>query len=121
MSLSVKPDRLDYLELGATDLVASKAFYAEVFGWTFQDFGDEYAAFELGHINGGLTTMRAVAPENAGALVVFYAQDLEGTEARIVAAGGRIVRPTFDFPGGRRFHFADPAGNELAVWSDPLA
>lgn len=118
--MATKQDRLDYLELAATDMAASKAFYAEVFGWEFTDYGDAYADFQLGHLSGGLTTMRKPAEGGSGALVVFYARDLEQTEARVRAAGGKIVTETFDFPGGRRFHFEDPAGNELAVWSDPV-
>jgi uncharacterized protein len=114
-----KEDRLDYLELGAKDMQRSKAFYAEVFGWAFNDYGDDYADVQLGHMACGITTMRKIASKGTGPLVVFYARDLSGTEARIQAAGGKIVTKTFAFPGGRRFHFKDPAGNELAVWSDP--
>jgi len=107
--------RMDYVEFPATDIGATKAFYAGVFGWQFTDYGPDYTSFFDGRLAGGFTTEWRPA---RGALVVFYASDLEGTEARIKAAGGKIVKPIFSFPGGRRFHFTDPNGNELAVWSE---
>ena len=108
--------KLDYLELPATGgtLDSVKAFYSATFGWSFTDYGPTYSAFEEG-LDGGFQAEAAEAP--AKPLPVLYADDLEATLAGIESAGGRIVRPIFTFPGGRRFHFVDPAGNELAVWS----
>ena len=108
--------RVDYLELLATNIEETKRFYSEVFGWAFTDYGPEYTSFTDGRMNGGF----AVAPQvtAGGPLIVLYAKNLEEIEAKIKEAGGRIVRDTFDFPGGRRFHFSDPSGNELAIWSD---
>ncbi|HYD27639.1 VOC family protein [Brevundimonas sp.] len=106
--------KLDYLELPGGDLAASKAFYGAAFGWKFTDYGPEYAAFDEG-LDGGFD-----AQEDAtrAPLPVLFAHDLEAMLARVEAAGGTIVKPIFAFPGGRRFHFRDPAGNELAVWSE---
>lgn len=106
--------KLDYLELPGRELAAVKTFYGAAFGWTFQDYGPSYAAFDQG-LDGGFDADEA-AP--TAPLPVLFAHDLEAMEARVEAAGGRIVKPIFAFPGGRRFHFVDPAGNELAVWSE---
>lgn len=105
--------KLDYLELPATDLVAHKAFYAEAFGWSFQDYGPAYSAFSEG-LDGGFTP-DAMTPKP---LPILYAHDLEAMQAKVEAAGGEITHAIFDFPGGRRFHFRDPSGNDLAVWSE---
>lgn len=107
--------KIDYVELACTDVAAQKAFYGKAFGWTFVDYGEDYAAFEDGGLDGGFTA------HNPGArpLVVLFAEDIHAAQASIEAAGGEIVVPIFDFPGGRRFHFKDPAGNELAVWAEP--
>src|SRR5262249_51238872 len=110
--------KLDYLEMPGGDLPALKAFYAEVFGWRFTDYGPEYAAFDQG-LEGGFY---AGPPGGLGApapLPVLFSTGLEATLAKVQGAGAEIVRPIFAFPGGRRFHFRDPAGNELAVWGDP--
>ena len=107
---------IDYIELPATDIERMKAFYSAVFGWVFQDWGPDYASFEDGRLSGGLRKEDSVA--GGGPLVVVYALDLEQMEAAIRAHGGEIVVDIFSFPGGRRFHFADPSGNVLAVWSD---
>ncbi|HEY0600020.1 VOC family protein [Brevundimonas sp.] len=106
--------KLDYLELPGGELAASKAFYAAAFGWKFIDYGPEYAAFDEG-LDGGFD---AQAEATRAPLPVLFATDLEAMQARVEAAGGRIVKPIFAFPGGRRFHFRDPVGNELAVWSE---
>ncbi len=106
---------VDYVELPGGDLAAVKGFYAEAFGWAFADYGPTYAAFNEG-LDGGFQADAAEAP--AKPLVILYAHDLEAMEAKVRAAGGRILEPIFGFPGGRRFHFADPAGNELAVWGE---
>jgi predicted enzyme related to lactoylglutathione lyase len=108
--------RIDYIELAVTDVAAAKQFYVEAFGWTFTDYGPDYTSFEDGRLAGGLTKAGVVG--KGGALIVVYASDLEGMEARVRRAGGTIVKPIFAFPGGRRFHFTDPSGNELAVWSE---
>ena len=107
--------KLDYLELPAANLPATKEFYTEAFGWTFVDYGPTYAAFEQG-LDGGFDADAGEATPQP--LPVLYAQDLEAMQARVEAAGGVIVRPIYAFPGGRRFHFRDPAGTELAVWSE---
>ena len=106
--------KLDYLELPGGDLPASKAFYGAAFGWKFLDYGPEYAAFDEG-LDGGFD---AQADAVRMPLPVLFATDLEAMLAKVEAAGGTIVEPIFAFPGGRRFHFRDPAGNELAVWSE---
>lgn len=93
-----------------------KAFYGAAFGWSFVDYGDAYTSFTDGRMNGGFRKEDAVAP--GGPLVIVYALDLEGARTRVTDAGGRVVVPIFAFPGGRRFHFADPSGNVLAVWSE---
>jgi predicted enzyme related to lactoylglutathione lyase len=108
--------KIDYIEFPATALPEVKAFYAAAFGWTFTDYGPDYAAFEGQGTDGGFTSDQGSAP--AAPLVVFWADDLEAMEARVRAAGGVITLPIFTFPGGRRFHFNDPSGNELAVWSE---
>jgi hypothetical protein len=108
--------RIDYIEMAATDVGAVRRFYEEAFGWKFTDYGPEYTAFEDGRLAGGFTTGRT--PARGGALVVLFAVDIDAAQRRVQAAGGTVVKPTFSFPGGRRFHFTDPAGNELAVWTD---
>ena len=109
-------NRVDYVEIPVTDVAKAKAFYAQVFGWTFTDYGPDYTSFMDGRLGGGLRkeTKRA----GTGALIVIYAKDLAAAQGRVTAAGGKIVKPISEFPGGRRFHFTDPSGNELSVWSD---
>lgn len=117
MTNTTKPDnRIDYLELPALDIAATKRFYTDVFGWTFTDYGPRYSSFSDGRLDGGFTLEGA--PPSRGALSVIYARDLDAAQDKIRNAGGKIVKETFSFPGGRRFHFTDPSGNELAVWSD---
>ena len=108
--------RIDYIEFPATDISRTKDFYSTVFGWKFTDYGPDYTSFEDGRLSGGFTIEGRVV--RGGVLVVLYASDLKGIENSVRAAGGAIVREIFDFPGGRRFHFTDPNGNELAVWSE---
>jgi uncharacterized protein len=107
---------IDYIEFPCAQTARAKAFYNAVFGWTFQDYGPGYTSFHDGRIAGGFTTDAKVSAD--GPLVVLYAKDLEGTQAKVVASGGQIVKEIFSFPGGRRFHFADPEGNCLAIWSE---
>lgn len=109
--------KLDYFELpaiGAT-LDSTKAFYSAAFGWSFTDYGPTYAAFDEG-LDGGFQADASEAP--AAPLPILYSDNLENTLAAVELAGGIILQAVFSFPGGRRFHFRDPAGNELAVWSD---
>jgi predicted enzyme related to lactoylglutathione lyase len=105
--------KIVYLELPAQELTASRNFYANLFGWTFQDYGPTYSAFSNSGTEGGLNgdpAERTKAP-----LAVIESQNIEETEKTILKAGGKITLPIFSFPGGRRFHFTDPAGNELAI------
>ncbi len=108
---------IDYIEFTVRDLAAAKHFYSEAFGWNFTDYGPEYAGIqgvdkEAGGFRGADQT------PGGGPLVILYSTNLEASLAAVVAAGGKIVREPFAFPGGRRFHFTDPGGNELAVWSE---
>lgn len=111
---------IDYIELAVTDLAAAKRFYAAAFGWAFSDYGPDYAGFKDGRPGdaeaGGLRREPAVT--RGGPLVVLYSGDLEATRDAVTGAGGAVTREIFSFPGGRRFHFTDPGGNELAAWSD---
>ena len=108
--------RIDYIELKVADIGRSKAFYGSAFGWTFTDYGPNYASFADGRLEGGFATGQPVTP--GGPLVILYATDLEAIQRAVEAAGGRIAQPIYEFPGGRRFHFLDPDGYELAVWSE---
>lgn len=111
--------KIDYVEFSASDIPASKAFFECVFGWTFEDFGAEYTAFANAGIEGGFFANNAYSRTAHGsALIVLFSYDLEQNYADIVAAGGTIAKSIFAFPGGRRFHFFEPSGNELAIWSD---
>jgi len=115
-------EKINYVELPARDIAANKSFFSSVFGWTFVDYGPDYTAFCNAGLAGGFYRAELnAATSNGSALVVFYSNDLEKTLSKIERAGGRIVRPVFSFPGGRRFHFSDPSGNEYAVWSDKPA
>jgi uncharacterized protein len=116
MSNAEHDRRIDYIEFSVTSVPKAKQFYGKVFGWTFEDYGPDYASFADGRLSGGFRTAADVS--RGSPLVVIYAADLAGMERRVTQAGGTIVTPTFSFPGGRRFHFTDPSGNELAVWSD---
>ncbi len=112
-------EKINYIEFPAKDLAATKRFFSRAFGWNFVDYGPEYTAFSNQGVDGGFyqSDLHSSTADGA-ALVVFYSHELEATLARIEQAGGKIVKPVFSFPGGRRFHFADPSGNEFAVWSD---
>ena len=111
------PLLLDYLEFATRDLAAAQAFYTAAFGWTFTGYGPDYASFTDGRLNGGFFNALD-APTKTNPLAILYAADLESAAQRVTAAGGTLSKPTFDFPGGRRFHFTDPTGLELSVWSD---
>jgi hypothetical protein len=111
-------EKINYVEFPAKNIQATKSFFTEVFGWSFEDFGPDYTAFINEGLDGGFYKADLSSTvENGGALIVFYSQELGITESKIINAGGKIIRPTFSFPGGRRFHFSDPSGNEFAVWS----
>ena len=109
--------KIDYIEFNVADIAKSKAFYGGAFGWTFTDYGPEYCEFQDGRLTGGFTTLAPVSAMG-GPLVILFADELEDALARVEKAGGKIVKPIFEFPGGRRFQFADHDGYELAVWSD---
>jgi predicted enzyme related to lactoylglutathione lyase len=112
-------EKINYLEFPAKDLDAAKAFFTTVFEWSFEDFGPEYCAISNAGIDGGFfKSDLTMSTENGSALIVFYSQHLDQTQAKIESAGGTILKPIFSFPGGRPFHFCDPNGNEFAVWSD---
>lgn len=113
--MSKKNGKIDYVELPAADVAAAKQFYGDAFGWTFQDWGDAYTSFSGAGVEGGFRVGEASV--KGGALVILYADDLAVMEETIIKAGGTIGT-RHEFPGGKRFHFADPNGNELAVWSD---
>lgn len=108
--------RIDYLELPVDNVIEAKRFYSTVFGWSFTDYGPDYTSFADGRLAGGFTKTAKVV--RGGPLIVIYAVDLAGIEQAVKKNGGKIVKETFEFPGGKRFHFRDPSGNELAVWSD---
>jgi len=111
--------KIDYVEFPAKDMYKTKMFFADVFGWKFQDYGTEYCSFSDAGIDGGFFKSKLTASSReGGSLIVFYSDSLEKTEEKILQAGGSIIEPIFQFPGGRRFHFGDPNGNEFAVWSD---
>jgi predicted enzyme related to lactoylglutathione lyase len=118
MSNAGQNHKINYVEFITTDVARSKQFYSEVFGWSFEDWGPEYISFSTATagIDGGFRKGESTA--TGSPLIVLYASDLAATEKAIIHAGGTITVPTFEFPGGRRFHFADGAGNELAVWSE---
>ena len=112
-----KPEnQIDYIELPASDLEKTKAFYNAVFDWKFEDYGPDYTSFHDGRLAGGFTTDGT--PPSRGLLLVLYSSDLAAVQKKVESAGGKIVKEIFSFPGGRRFHFTDPDGNELAVWSE---
>jgi predicted enzyme related to lactoylglutathione lyase len=108
--------KINYVEFPARDLNATKAFFKAAFGWSFQDYGPEYAAFSNEGLDGGFYKSESSSRVGSGAsLLIFYSDNLESTQAKVQSAGGTISK---SFPGGRRFHFIEPSGNELAVWSD---
>jgi predicted enzyme related to lactoylglutathione lyase len=108
--------RIDYIELPTVDIKEAKDFYGDVFGWKFVDYGPDYASFNDGRLDGGFRKESEV--KRGGPLIIIYSIDLEQIRDKVKAAGGTVVQDIFEFPGGRRFHFTDPSGNELAIWSD---
>ena len=107
---------INYVEFKTTDLEKIKYFYNQTFGWTFTDYGPTYTAFSESGLEGGFELTEGAVVN--GALIVLYHENLLDIKDRIVEAGGVIVKEIFSFPGGSRFHFKDPSGNELAIWSD---
>jgi uncharacterized protein len=119
MTENPKENQIDYVEFPAASVAilrATKQFYHEVFGWSFQDWGDNYVDTKGGGIASGINSDPSHRPP--APLVVLFSSDLETTRARVIRAGGRVAKEIFPFPGGRRFEYVDPAGNQLAVWSD---
>ena len=114
-----QPNTINYIEFATNDIDATKRFFTSVFGWSFQDYGPDYAAFSDAGIEGGFFRGEATSQTaSGGALVVLYSDTLESVEAEVQRAGGTLSKPIFTFPGGRRFHFIEPGGNELAVWTE---
>ena len=114
-------EKMNYVEFSANDLSATKTFFEKAFGWTFVDYGPDYTSFSDEGMDGGFYRSPVFANAEAGsALIVFYSAELESTQSKIEESGGVITKPIFSFPGGRRFHFTEPSGNEFAVWSDPV-
>ncbi len=112
-------EKINYVELPANNMQATKAFFENVFGWSFTDYGPDYIAFDNQGLEGGFFKSDLhSSTENGAALIVFYSERLEETRKKIEQADGKIIQAIFEFPGGRRFHFSDPNGNEFAVWSD---
>ena len=112
-------EKINYVEFPAKNMEATRAFFAEVFGWSFVEYGPDYMSFSNEGLDGGFfKSDLSCFTSNGSALIVFYSRDLEHTQSKIKQAGGSIIKPVFSFPGGRRFHFGDPNGNEYAVWSD---
>ena len=117
--MAYQHEMIDYVEYPASELALTKAFFTGVFAWQFTDFGPDYAAFNRNGIEGGFYRSEMASDSDKGAaLIIFYSSDLEQTQAKILHHGGTIKKDIFDFPGGRRFHFCCPSGNEFAVWSD---
>lgn len=108
--------KIDYIEFNVSSIQQSKDFYGKAFGWTFTDYGSDYCEFTDGRMKGGFNA--TLPPNPGGPLVVLYGDDLEGLMKAVEAAGGKITKPIFNFPGGRRFQFTDPGGYELAVWCE---
>lgn len=112
-------NHINYIEIPARDLSATKKFFGDVFGWMFVDYGPDYCSFSNEGVDGGFFKSElTVATNNGSPLIVLYCNDLETTQAVVEASGGTIIKPIYSFPGGRRFHFTDPNGNEFAVWSE---
>jgi len=110
-------NRIDYVEIPVTDLKKTRAFFEGLFGWTFQEWGDEYMSFNDGRLDGGFRLASEAAPPS-GVLLVFFSENLERDVERVKELGATISQEIFSFPGGRRFHFVDPVGSEFAIWGE---
>ena len=114
-----KDGKLNYVEFPAKDLAATKAFFSAAFDWSFIDYGPDYTAFSDQGLDGGFfLSEQCSTSASGGALLVFYSADIKATLAKVQQQGGIVIKPIFDFPGGCRFHFTEPSGNEFAVWSE---
>jgi len=112
---------IDYIEIPTPDVSASKFFFQTLFGWDFTDYGPDYTSFDDGRVTGGFHTSEKAPSVDAGSvLVVFYAEQLDDALEQVKGLDGTITKDIFKFPGGRRFHFRDPAGAEFAIWSDDM-
>jgi len=112
-------EKINYVEFPSADLQKTKQFFIQAFGWEFEDFGPQYTAFTGQGIDGGFYEADLFSStSNGAALIVFYSNNLEGTLDKVKTAGGVIVKDIFSFPGGRRFQFCEPSGNEFAVWPE---
>ena len=112
-------EKIDYVEFPSKDIPAVKDFFEKAFGWSFTDYGPDYTSFSNEGLDGGFYKADLTATTAKGsALIVFFSNNLVETQIKVERAGGKIIREIFSFPGGRRFHFTDPGGNEYAVWSD---
>lgn len=110
---------INYLEIPVKDIQASKAFLSKVFGWGFVDYGPDYSAITDAGIDAGIfSSDLTVSVAQGSILLVIYSEQLEDSQSQVNNNGGTIIKPIFSFPGGRRFHFSDPNGNEYAIWSD---
>jgi len=117
--MSTTHEKINYLEFPSKNIELTKKFFRDAFDWSFQDYGPEYTAFSNAGIDSGFfKSDLMVSTQKGSVLVVIYSDTLEETQEKIKRVGGEIIEPIFSFPGGRRFHFADPNGNEYAVWSD---
>ncbi|WP_223669610.1 VOC family protein [Kangiella shandongensis] len=115
----MSPTPINYVEFPASNLGATKSFFEKAFNWKFTDYGPEYTAFSHSGLNGGFFQSDLKAhTDNGSALIVLYSDNLEATQSIVEQYGGTVTKPIFSFPGGRRFHFTEPSGNELAIWSD---
>lgn len=112
-------EKLNYVEFPCSNIPATKQFFQQAFNWTFEDYGPDYTAFSNEGLDGGFFKSELKGQSSTGsALLIFYSNKLEDTKEKVLAAGGTLMQDTFEFPGGRRFHFSEPSGNEFAVWSD---
>jgi predicted enzyme related to lactoylglutathione lyase len=118
MTMTKKHHSINYIELPSYDLKVTKEFYGSLFGWTFTDWGDTYISIDGAGIDGGFHTHDSAKVQKPGVLIILYSENLEATLQAVEATGATITLPIFAFPGGRRFQFQDPSGNELAVWSE---
>jgi len=118
MSEARREGRIDYIEIPVTDLDKTREFFVQLYGWEFQEWGPDYYSFNDGRLDGGLRRAEEAAPAS-GVLVVFYSEDIDRDYARVKELGATITQEIFEFPGGKRFHFVEPAGTEFAMWASP--
>ncbi|MDF2379619.1 MAG: VOC family protein [Candidatus Gracilibacteria bacterium] len=109
-------NHINYIELPATDIPTTKKFYTQAFGWSFTDYGETYTAFSNSGVEGGFEKTDSI--NTGGTLVILHHDDLAKAKDTVMTAGGKITKDIFSFPGGQRFQFTDPNGNELAVWCE---